>query len=173
MGEAADTVVTTLGLFSLAAIVNLQIMSASRVTFRMARDGILPASLAVVAPGGAPRRSVALMAAASLVFAASGTYESIVRIYAPWSIGAILIVCLAAIRLRITEPDLPRPWRMPLFPWIAVGAVAIQASLIAIFVWDDPLAGAGSAIIAFAPLLVFLWWARSARRKAERALGQK
>jgi APA family basic amino acid/polyamine antiporter len=116
---------------------------------------------------------VALMAAASLVFAASGTYESIVRIYAPWSIGAILIVCLAAIRLRITEPDLPRPWRMPLFPWIAVGAVAIQASLIAIFVWDDPLAGAGSAIIAFAPLLVFLWWARSARRKAERALGQK
>ena len=170
MGAAADTVITALGLFSLAAIVNLQIMSASRVTFRMARDGMLPPALAVVSPGGAPRRSVALMVAASLVFAASGTYESIVRIYAPWSIGAVLLVCLSAIRLRIAEPDLARPWRMPLFPWIAIGAVAIQASLIAVFAWDDPLAGAASAFVAFAPLPIYLTFARfAARRRAARA----
>jgi amino acid transporter len=141
-------------------------MAASRVTFRMARDGALPPFLAVVAPGGTPRRSVALMALASLVFAATGTYETIVRIYAPWSIGAVLLVCLSAIRLRFTEPGLERPWRMPLFPWIAIAAVAMQAALIAVMVVDDPIAGLGSAVVAFAPAPLYLVFAERWRRRA-------
>ncbi|HXQ17918.1 MAG TPA: APC family permease [Caulobacteraceae bacterium] len=168
MGAPGDKVITALGLFSLAAIVNLQIMSASRVTFRMARDGVLPPVLAAVAPGGTPRRSVALMAGASLIFAATGSYESIVRIYAPWSIGAILMICLAAIKLRVAEPDLPRPWRMPLFPWIAVGAALIQVGLIGVMVWDDPLAGAGSAAVAVAPLPIYWLFAKRWRARAKR-----
>jgi APA family basic amino acid/polyamine antiporter len=168
LGAMGDTVITALGLFSLAAIVNLQIMSASRVTFRMARDGVLPPALAVVARGGTPRRSVALMVVASLLFAGTGSYESIVRIYAPWSIGAVLMVCLSSIRLRISEPDLPRPWRMPLFPWIAISAALIQISLIAVMVWDDPVAGAGSALVAVAPVPIYWLFARTWRRQAGR-----
>jgi APA family basic amino acid/polyamine antiporter len=168
LGPLADTVITGLGLFSLAAIVNLQIMSASRVTWRMARDGALPPALAVVARKGSPRRSIALMVIVSLIFAATGTYESIVRIFAPWSIGAILMICLSAIRLRFTEPDLARPWRMPLFPWVAIVAVAIQASLIVLFVVDDPVAGAASAVVAFAPIPIYLIFAKRWRAEAER-----
>ena len=61
LGAAGDTVITAMGLLSLAAIVNLQIMAASRITWRMARDGVLPPWLAAVAEAGAPRRSVALV----------------------------------------------------------------------------------------------------------------
>jgi basic amino acid/polyamine antiporter, APA family len=156
LGAAGDMAITAIGLFSLAAIVNLQTMSASRVTWRMAREGALPPMLASVAPGGTPRRSVALFVAVALIFAATGNYQSIIRIYSPWSIGAILMICLSAIALRIKEPDLPRPWRMPLFPWIAIVAAAVQASLIAVFVWDDPVAGAISTAVAFAPLPIYL-----------------
>jgi APA family basic amino acid/polyamine antiporter len=166
LGAMGDTAITALGLFSLAAIVNLQIMSASRVTFRMARDGVLPPALSVVAPGGTPRRSVALMVAVALIFAATGSYESIIRIYSPWSIGTVLMICLSAIRLRIAEPDLPRPWRMPLFPWIAILAAAIQAGLIALFVWDDQIAGLASAVVAFAPVPIYLAFAKRWRRQA-------
>lgn len=166
LGAAGDTVITALGIFSLAAIVNLQIMSASRVSYRMARDGALPPWLAVVAPGGTPRNSVAVLVGVSLLFAATGTYESLVRIYAPWSIGAVLMVCLSAIRLRQTEPDLPRPWRMPLFPWLAIGAALIQAGLIAVMVWDDPANGAASAVVALAPLPIYLLLAKRWRRQA-------
>jgi APA family basic amino acid/polyamine antiporter len=169
LGAAGDTVITALGLFSLAAITNLQVMSAARVTYRMARDGVLPQALAIVSPGGAPRRSVALTLVVSLLFAATGTYESIVRIYAPWSIGAILIVCLSAIRLRAIEPDLHRPWRMPWFPWLPIAVALVQAGLIALVVWDDPLAGAGSAVVALAPLPIYLLFAKTWRRQAGRA----
>ncbi|MEO8926294.1 MAG: APC family permease [Caulobacteraceae bacterium] len=166
LGAIGDIVITAMGLFSLAAIVNLQTMAAPRITFAMARDGVLPPILARVAKGGAPRLGVAAAAVASAAFAATGSYESIVRIYAPWSMTAIIVICLASIRLRLAEPDLPRPWKMPLFPWIAIVAAAIQASLIAVVVWDDPLAGLASAAAAIAPLPIYLIFAKTWRRGA-------
>jgi APA family basic amino acid/polyamine antiporter len=173
MGATADTVITAFGLFSLAAIVNLQTMTASRITYRMARDGALPVLLGRVSPGGTPRQSLAMLVAVSLVFAALGDYQKIVRIYAPWSIGVILVICLAAIRLRYSEPDLPRPWRMPLFPWIAILAAAIQAALIVVVVWDDPLDGLLSAICVVAPVPIYLIFARRWRAAAAREFGPR
>lgn len=168
MGSLANMVITSIGLFSLASIVNLHVMSAPRITFSMARDGVLPPALAGVARGGTPRRSLALFVMAAVLFAFSGTYESIVRIFAPWTIGLILIVCLCSIKLRVAEPDLPRPWRMPLFPWIAIGAALVQTSLIALVVWDDPIAGAWSGVVAIAPLPLYLVFKQSWRRQARR-----
>ncbi len=165
MGTAGNQVITAIGVMSLAAIVNLQIMAASRITFRMAADGVLPRFLAVVARGGAPRRSVAIVAIASAIFAGSGSYEGIVRIYAPWSIGSILMVCLAGIWLRYKEPGLARPFKTPWFPALSVIAALIQAALIAIVVIDDPASGIWSAVVVAAPLPIFL--ALAGRRRAQ------
>ena len=171
MGAMADTVITGFGLFSLAAIVNLQTMTASRITFRMARHGALPVWLGKVSPGGTPRRSLVMLVLVSVLFAATGGYESIVRIYAPWSIGVILVVCLAAIKLRYAEPDLPRPWRMPLFPWIAILAVLIQTALILVVVWDDPFDGLLSGLAVVLPVPIFLIFASRWRAAAAREFG--
>ena len=160
LGPAGNTVITAIGVLSLAAIVNLQIMAASRITFRMAADGVLPRFLAVVAPGGAPRRSVTVLAIASAVFAASGSYEAIVRIYAPWSIGSVLMVCLSGVWLRYKEPDLHRPFITPLFPWLSIFAVLVQAALIAVVVIDDPVSGIWSAIVVALPFPLYLYFTR-------------
>jgi APA family basic amino acid/polyamine antiporter len=171
LGSLGSTVITAIGVLSLAAIVNLQIMAAPRITWRMARDGVLPPVLGRVAANGTPRQSVVFLVAASLAFAATGTYESLVRIYSPWSMGAIIIVCLSAIKLRISEPDLPRPWKMPLFPWIAIGAVLVQGSLIAVLAWDDPVAGLWSTLVALAPLPLYFMFAKTWRRQAQAIAG--
>jgi APA family basic amino acid/polyamine antiporter len=166
IGAYSDVVITAIGLFSLAAIVNLQTMIAPRITFSMARDGALPPFLARVARAGSPRWGVLVAAAAGALFAATGSYESIVRIYAPWSMGALLVICLASIRLRVAKPDLPRPYRAPLFPFIAILASAVQAALIAVLVWDDPADGLLSALAALAPLPLFLLFAPAWRARA-------
>jgi APA family basic amino acid/polyamine antiporter len=165
LGAAGDTVVTAIGAVSLAAIVNLQIMAASRITWRMAADGVLPRLLARVARGGAPRLSVAAVALVSALFAASGSYEKIVRIYAPWSIGSILMICLSSIALRIREPGLERPYRAPLFPWISIFACLVQASLIVLVLVDDPVSGLWSALVLAAPVPFFLAFAHPSRRR--------
>ena len=166
LGALGNTAVTAIGAISLAAIVNLQIMAASRITFRMAADRVLPTFLAVVSRGGAPRRSVLAVAILSAVFAGSGSYESIVRIYAPWSIGSILMICLSGIWLRYKEPGLERPFRTPLFPWLSIFAALIQASLIAIVVIDDPASGIWSAVVVSAPLPIYLYFTRRGRTRA-------
>jgi APA family basic amino acid/polyamine antiporter len=163
LGAAGDTAVTAIGAVSLAAIVNLQIMASSRITFRMAADGLLPRFLSRVTRGGSPWASVLVVAAVSTVFATSGSYEEIVRIYAPWSIASILMICLASIALRYKEPDLLRPYRAPLFPWISIFAALVQAALIAVVVIDDPVTGLWSALVIAAPLPVFLWFRRRGR----------
>jgi len=171
LGKAADTLITAIGLFSLAAIVNQQTMTAPRIAFRMARDGALPTWLGRVAPGGTPRQALVVTVICSLIFAAIGDYQSIVRVYAPWSIGPILIVCLSAIVLRYREPDLARPWKMPLFPWPAVIAAIIQASLVTVMIVDDPGSAVWTALAALCPLPIF-WLLRSRwRASAAREFG--
>lgn len=171
LGATANTVITAFGLFSLAAIVNLQTMAATRITFRMARDGALPPLLGRVAPGGTPRNSLVLLVVVSLMFAASGDYQSIVRLYAPWSVGVILMVCLSQIRLRISEPDLPRPWRTPLFPPISIIAALVQAALLTVIMWDDPRSAAISAALVAAPIPAYLFFTRRWRESATREFG--
>jgi len=160
MGALGDKVLTGIGVISLAAIVNLQVMAASRITYRMAADGVLPKFLSQVAKGGAPQLSVAAVAVVSAIFAGSGSYESITRIYAPWSIGSVFMICISAIALRYREPNLPRPYLTPLFPWIPIFAALIQAVLIAIVVLDDPASGLWSLVVLVAPLPLYLYFTR-------------
>ena len=159
--------ITAIGLFSLAAIVNLQAMTAPRIIYRMARDGAAPPILARVTRG---RRPVGWRDGGGRRFSplsrSMGSYENIVKIYAPWSMATIAMVCVCAIRLRVIEPDLPRPWKMPLFPWIAIGAAAIQAGLIIIVVVDDPFYGLLSALAAVAPLPIYPAFSGAWRRGA-------
>jgi APA family basic amino acid/polyamine antiporter len=163
LGRAGDVAITLIGLFSLAAIVNLQIMVTPRIAYGMARGGALPPALAKVAKNGTPTWGLLVGVLGGAIIAGTGSYESIVRIYSPWNMGSILMVCLSAIRLRIAEPDLPRPWKMPLFPWPAILACTIQSALIAVVVWDDPVSGLWSAVVAFAPVPVYLAFAKSWR----------
>ena len=101
-----------------------------------------------------------MLVIASAIFAGSGSYEWLVRIYAPWSIGSILMICLSGIWLRYKEPALDRPFRTPLFPWLSIFAALIQAALIAVVVIDDPSSGFWSAVVVVAPLPIYLLFAK-------------
>ena len=171
MGPIADTAITLFGLFSLAAIVNLQTMTATRITFRMARHGSLPTPFGRVSPGGTPRFSLAVLVILSVIFAALGDYQTLVKLYSPWTIGALFMVCLSAIRLRFAEPGLARPYKMPLFPWTAILACLIQAALMVLVIWDEPLYGLASILIGFAPIPFFLWLAPRWRAAAGHEFG--
>ena len=86
---------------------------------------------------------------ASLIFAVAGGYETLLAIAAPPTILINLVVDAAAIRLRRREPDLPRPFRMPLYPLPALIAGAINAAILVAVFWEDPV----DSSIGFAALL--------------------
>jgi APA family basic amino acid/polyamine antiporter len=149
IGKWADVAVTLFGLVSVAAITNLGMMFCSRIAFAMARDGVLPSPLARVAPGGTPRNGLIATAAIAAMLAASGTYEQLIAFSVALALFTDLVVSLSAIQLRRTEPDLPRPWRAPLYPVSIVAAVVLEATLLFALIWNDPfhsLAGTGFAV---------------------------
>lgn len=168
LGPAGGLVVTALAIVAVASLVNLQTMALVRTTFALARKGVLPAPLARVSTNGTPLLSLAVSVAAGLLVVGAAAvvkgplYEILLNVYAPFPAFIFLMLAVGAIRLRLREPDLPRPWRMPLFPLPALVGALANLLLLGLFLVSDPKTGviAAALLAAGAPLL---WRSRRPR----------
>ena len=129
---------TGIALFSIIALTNLALMVVSRIGFALARGGDLPGPLCRVAEGGTPRAALTAAAAVAAAFALSGTYEWLIGITVPLTLLTIGSCDLAAIVMRYREPDLARPFKMPLFPLPAIVGLALNLALLVALFIDDP-----------------------------------
>jgi len=104
---AAGAVVSTAGLFMSLLLTN------SRLPYVLARDGLMPGSLAAVHPRfGTPWVAVVVSAALYAGFAAF-TFRDLIVLNI-WLYSLSLVIELAAfVQLRLAEPGLARPWRVP------------------------------------------------------------
>lgn len=143
LGPGSGVVVTLVAMWCVATIANLQVMEHVRNTYAMAREGRLPAVLANVSRSGTPRAALAVVVVAtSLVILGADyikgeLYEVLLNLYAPNIMIIFLLLSYGAIRLRQKEPDLPRPYKMPLYPWPAILTIAANGLLVVLFVVSD------------------------------------
>jgi APA family basic amino acid/polyamine antiporter len=153
LGAGSGVVVTVLAVIAVATLVNLQMMEHVRTTFAMARMGVLPARLATVSKGGTPRFSLLVVLAATILIIAGADlakgqlYEILLNLYAPFAMLVFLALATASLVLRRREPDLPRPWRMPLFPLPAILSALINLALLVLFLASDWKTGVWSALL--------------------------
>ena len=138
IGPAAGQALTIFGVFSVSAITSLMVMSTTRVVFSLARNGLLPAPLADVAPNGTPRKALGLVMLLMAGFIATGTYDSLSSTATTMYQVIVVAVLLAAASLRRSAPDMPRPYRMPWFPLTIIVALAVNGALLVAFIYDDP-----------------------------------
>jgi APA family basic amino acid/polyamine antiporter len=125
-GEAGGKVITALALCSILGILNSIVLYNPRVLFAMSRDSLLPRQGAKVNEGGTPTVALLITVALMMIFALSGTFETLLAIAAFLSLVGDSVVYLTIFVLRRREPDLPRPFRAigyPVLPAIVlVGA---------------------------------------------------
>jgi APA family basic amino acid/polyamine antiporter len=138
LGPVSGVAITVLAVFSVVAICNLQAMTATRIAFAMARNRVLPFVLTRVSASGTPRIALLCTTGAAALLASSGGYERLIAIGAPFTIGVPAICDLAAIALRVKEPALERPFRMPLFPIPALVGFTVNALLVGSLFYEDP-----------------------------------
>jgi APA family basic amino acid/polyamine antiporter len=143
LGPAGDLALTLFGVVSVAAITNLTVMKSARIAFALARAGHLPARLSVVPPAGTPRAALTVSSILAAAFAATGTYSTVVAMNVAMTVALVVVVNLAAIRLRSTEPDLRRPFRIPFYPLPAIAAIGVNLALLAALVFEDPVHSLG------------------------------
>lgn len=139
LGPAGELALTVFGIVSVAAITNLNVMRSARIPFAMARQGHLPVALSYVAPSGTPRPALAVSVVLAAAFTATGTYETIIAMNVALNVALVAAVNVAAIRLRGSEPNLRRSFRIPLYPIPVILAVLINVGLLVALIMDDPL----------------------------------
>lgn len=138
LGPTGEIAMTIFAVISVAAITNLAMMKSARISFALGRAGQLPSKLGQVASTGIPRWALSVSTVLAMAFAATGTYETVVAMNVAVGLILVIAVNVAVIRLRRSEPDLPRPFRMPWFPLPPLLAIALNAALLAALIYEDP-----------------------------------
>jgi APA family basic amino acid/polyamine antiporter len=140
----------------------------SRIFFTVARDGLLPASLARVSSRGTPVRITIFTAIVVSVIAGLVPLAEIAALANAGTLAAFVAVCAAMLVMRRREPDRPRRFTTPA-PWL-VGLAGI-AGCIYLFV-SLPAQTQKFFFVAQA-IGVILYWLYGSRRaeKARAAAG--
>jgi amino acid transporter len=141
---------------------NALTLSLTRLPYAMAEDGLLPRILAKRWSNGVPWVSV-LACSFGWALALGFTFERLITIDLVLYGGALLLEFVALVILRIREPHMHRPFRVPGGMTVAVAVGVGPALLIAFALWaarDERVAGLSAlvfaAIIAATGPLVYL-----------------
>ncbi len=127
-GPSGDTVIRTIMIVSALGAVSACQLMAPRVILAMSRDGLMPASVSQVNPGGTPTVATLASTGVALAFIATGTFDSALSLLAFFFVANYLLSFVSVFVLRRREPDTPRPYRAWGYPWTTgialVGSVA-------------------------------------------------
>lgn len=126
-GSLGGQLITGLALLSVLGLVNTSILSAPRVLYALASDGLFPAAAARVSPGGTPTVALLLTSLAMGLLVTFGDFPVLL------AIASFLYVVLygsgivALFVLRQREPELERPLLAWGHPWS--GLIVLAGSL--------------------------------------------
>jgi APA family basic amino acid/polyamine antiporter len=176
---AADAVSATLGpvwakliaatiVLSMFSAANGLTLTAPRVYYAMARDGIFFRRLAEVHPKfGTPAFAVLASSIWAMILAATGTFTVLLTyvVFTGWIFYAL--GALSIFSYRRTRPDAPRPFRVPGYPVTPILFVLASAAIVINTLFTQPgIALRGVVVVAVGIPAFYLWQAKRKRDTA-------
>jgi APA family basic amino acid/polyamine antiporter len=163
--DLGATVLGVVILFSITGAANGNLLTAPRVFFAMARDGIFFERFGRIHPRFlTPYVSILATGAWAIVLSFSGTFEQLADyvVFGQWIFFGLTVA--AVMVLRRTRPDLARPyrtWGYPVTPVLFVLAAVFIAGNALVNQFWNAMAGLG---IILAGIPAYLFWARGTKR---------
>jgi amino acid transporter len=167
LGATGAGAVAAMVMVSAFGALNGTILSMPRVFYAMASEGLLFRPLARVHPRfGTPHFAITGYTALALLLVWFRSFEQLVEavVLGVWPFLALAVA--GVIVLRRTRPDLVRPYRTPLYPFVPVVFVLAAVTLIAGALLEHPvttLAGIGVTLLG---VPIYLVWRARGRRLA-------
>jgi len=159
LGPAAAKLIAAAILVSIFSATNGLTITAPRVYYAMARDGLFFRRLGEVHPRfGTPALSIVFGTAWSMVLAASGTFEQLLTyvVFVGWIFYGLGAACVLV--LRRTNPDAPRPFRVPGYPWTPLLFIAAASALVINTIATQPgRAAVGIGVVLLGIPVHFMW----------------
>jgi len=165
---AAAIVISTLGAN------NGIILTSARIPYALARDGVLPEWLAwlgrVHPRFETPALSLVAQGIISILLTLQGTYDQLFTYVIFTEFLFYALICGAVIRLRHTEPALPRPYRAWGYPVTPVLFIAFAIYLVWNTIHQTP-GNAGVGLLIVAAGLPVYWLGRRSGRPTPSSAG--
>jgi basic amino acid/polyamine antiporter, APA family len=149
---AAAIMVSTFG------CVNGLILSGARVSFAMARDGLLFHGLERVNSAHVPAAALWLQGVWAGLLVLSGTYSQLLRYVISVDIVLYVLLVLAVLVLRRKHPEWPRPFRAPAYPWLQLLYIAAGVGLISLLLVGNPGGTWPGYLVLAAGVPVYYFW---------------
>lgn len=162
-GPTAGSLIAVVILVSMFSAANGLALTAPRMYYAMARDGVFFHKLAEVHPRfRTPAFAIAAASAWAIVLAATGTFEQLLTyvVFAGWIFYGLGAMSIFVYRRR--EPNAHRPFRVPGYPLTPVLFVAASAAIVLNTLFTQP----GRALLGLGVVLtgvpVYWLWRRRA-----------
>ena len=161
LGLEAGRFVTAMLCLSIAGAVSAMVWAGPRVYYAMAQDGLIP-SLFAKTPGmqHTPINAILLQSLWASALIVSGSFERLViysgtvlMIFSALAVGAVPI-------LRRREPDLPRPYRTPLYPFVPGFYLLVSTVIVGTALYERPVEGGLGIATVLAGTPLYLLWRR-------------
>jgi APA family basic amino acid/polyamine antiporter len=160
-GPAVTHLVAAAMALSILASASAMILAGPRVYYAMASDGLFPRKLAELHPRhGSPTAAIVAQSVWTSVVLLSGSFEQIL-VYSGFVITLFSALAVAAvIVLRIHRPALPRPFRVPLYPFTPLLFVGFSMWILFFVLRDRPTESLLGLLTAAAAVPFYYYWRR-------------
>jgi len=163
--------ITFIGLFGLVASFHGIILAAGRSTFEFGRVGFAPKYLGKVhSKFRTPKNALLFNLVIGIVALLTGKTGEIITIACFGALTLYIISMVSLLVLRKTEPELERPFKVPLYPFLPIVALVIAAiALIAITIYNIKLAFVYLGLL----IVASLWFYWFKYRKTQEFIGEE
>ncbi|HEV2130461.1 MAG TPA: amino acid permease, partial [Longimicrobiaceae bacterium] len=163
LGPVAGKLIAATILVSMFSAANSVTLTAPRVFYAMARDGLFFRRLAAVHPRfGTPAFAILASAAWAMLLAATGTFEQLLTyvVFAGWIFYALGALSIFVYRRRY--PEMHRPFRVPGYPLTPALFVLAAAAIVINTLFVQPReAFLGLGIVLLGTPAFFVWRPRA------------
>jgi basic amino acid/polyamine antiporter, APA family len=159
-GKVGVTLVVVAILISTFGCVNGLILSGARVCYAMARDGLfLKRAGQLHATRRTPAVALVYQGIWACVLTLSGTFDDLLTYTTFASVLFSALTVVAVYRLRVTQPDRPRPYRCWGYPVTPALYLTIAVPFLVYVVQGDPEStGIGLLLVLIGALVYFMIW---------------
>lgn len=163
LGDRAGQAIALAIIISMFSAAHATVITAPRVFYAMAQDGIFFKKLAEVHPRfGTPALAIIANCTWAALLAMTGTFNQLLTyvVFVGWIFYAL--GAAAVIALRIKRPDAARPFKVPGYPVTPVLFVAAAAAIVLNTIVDKPGQSAiGLGMVLLGAPAYYLWRSRA------------
>ncbi|MBL0742817.1 APC family permease [Chryseolinea lacunae] len=137
-GSSGATFVVVLAVASLVSTLNAYMMIPPRILFGLSRDKFFVNQGTFVNKGGTPVVTLLCSSALAFVLILLGSFEALFSLSAFISLIVLGFSFAALVKLRISEPNLHRPYRARGYPYTSIVVLLVTLALFVGFAISDP-----------------------------------